>query len=332
MKTELGLGVMLLALVSLVSSTLAAECTCVGTWSDDFADGVLDATWVVNGSPACGSVSEPGGELLLSKSSCNGSLGFTMDPSQATVCGDFDAQVDFRVTAFTANAYARYASFQVKDAVNASNRAIIERYAENPPFCAPSAHVYKSWINVSNNCDANVKWANTTDTSGRFRIQRVGDQISLYYWAAGAWVLLKSATWLTGAVVIGVFTGTVPVVGTASQAYFDNLTVTSQGCPTSVRAVPLDGAHLLQNYPNPFNPETNIAFVVPNAGARISIEILDVRGHRVRTLLRGWSDGGPHSVPWDGRDDTGRELESGVYFCRLRSAAGVDAKKTVLLR
>ncbi|RPH60023.1 MAG: T9SS C-terminal target domain-containing protein [Acidobacteria bacterium] len=330
MKMELGLGVMLLALVSLVSPTLAEECTCVGTWSDYFADGVLDSTWVVGG-PACGSVSEAGGELLLSKSSCNGSLSFTMDPSKVTVCGDFDAQVDFRVTAFTANNYARYASFQVRDAVNGSNRAIIERYAENPPFCAPSTHLYKSWINVANNCDANVKWANTLDTSGRFRIQRVGDQISLYYWA-GAWILLKSATWVTGAVAVGVYTGTVPLVGTASQAYFDNLTITSQECPTSVRAVPLAVAHLLQNYPNPFNPETNIAFVVPNAGARISIEILDVRGRRVRTLLRGWSDGGPHSVPWDGRDDTGREVGSGVYFCRLHSAAGADTKKTVLLR
>jgi len=102
--------------------------------------------------------------------------------------------------------------------------------------------------------------------------------------------------------------------------------------PTSVQTPRVVGPYLVQNYPNPFDPETNIAFVVPANGARIRIEIFDSRGRRVRTLLEGWTGGGSHLLPWNGRDDTDREAASGVYFCRLSSVVGADTRKIVLLR
>jgi len=85
--------------------------------------------------------------------------------------------------------------------------------------------------------------------------------------------------------------------------------------------VPAAG-HLLQaNYPNPFNPRTVIPFeLAPGAGeAAVRLEILDLRGAVVATLLAGpRSRGQRHTAMWDGTDQTGRRLASGVYLARLR--------------
>lgn len=83
---------------------------------------------------------------------------------------------------------------------------------------------------------------------------------------------------------------------------------------------------LLQNYPNPFNPTTTIGFSVPPSGkgkSRVSLAIYDVKGRLVRRLME--SDLGPgfHRSAWDGRDDGGMEVASGVYFARVR----VDGEK-----
>jgi hypothetical protein len=74
---------------------------------------------------------------------------------------------------------------------------------------------------------------------------------------------------------------------------------------------------LLQNHPNPFNPTTEIAFGSPVGGARVRLEIFDVRGRRVRGLLDGPLPAGRHRVLWDGQDDLGRGSPSGIYFYRL---------------
>jgi FlgD Ig-like domain/NHL repeat len=70
--------------------------------------------------------------------------------------------------------------------------------------------------------------------------------------------------------------------------------------------------------PNPFNPTTNIEFVVP-AGASIPyrLEIVDLRGRVVRNLARGNASSGSHRVTWNGRDDSGRSVASGIYLYRL---------------
>jgi hypothetical protein len=67
--------------------------------------------------------------------------------------------------------------------------------------------------------------------------------------------------------------------------------------------------------PNPFNPSTAISFVLAGA-APVRLDIYDVSGRRVRRLVDGPMGGGPQTVPWDGRDDRGRSVASGVYFAR----------------
>jgi hypothetical protein len=89
---------------------------------------------------------------------------------------------------------------------------------------------------------------------------------------------------------------------------------------------------LLQNHPNPFNPTTTITYDVAAAGP-VRIDIYDVSGRLVRTLVNGSKDRGRYAVEWDGRDTNGAQVTTGVYFSRM-SAPGYTshAKKMVLLK
>ena len=83
--------------------------------------------------------------------------------------------------------------------------------------------------------------------------------------------------------------------------------------------------------PNPFNPVTKIAYTVPENAGRVRLTLHDVSGRLVRTLVDGELPAGPRTAVWDGTDDAGKSLASGVYFAKL-SAAGRDAftKMTLL--
>ncbi|MEJ2721783.1 MAG: aryl-sulfate sulfotransferase, partial [bacterium] len=81
---------------------------------------------------------------------------------------------------------------------------------------------------------------------------------------------------------------------------------------TAVDESPAHGAHLQQNYPNPFNPQTTIAFEITTPG-RVKLEIFDVNGRFVVTLVDDELDAGTHVSTWRGRDRLGRPVSSGVY-------------------
>ena len=87
---------------------------------------------------------------------------------------------------------------------------------------------------------------------------------------------------------------------------------------------------LLQNYPNPFNSTTAISYQVSAISGQqsaVSLKIYNILGELVRTLVDGKQPLGYYSVFWDGRDSLGREVSSGVYFCRLE-VEGLKAEKT----
>lgn len=88
---------------------------------------------------------------------------------------------------------------------------------------------------------------------------------------------------------------------------------------------------LAQNYPNPFNPKTSISFFLPNSG-KVKLCIYDAAGHYVRTLVSGERDAGFHLVSWNGCDDSGQKVASGVYFYQLASNEMVCSKKMMLLK
>ena len=95
--------------------------------------------------------------------------------------------------------------------------------------------------------------------------------------------------------------------------------------------IPPKPTTLYQNYPNPFNPSTSIVFYLP-LEQHAALVIYDVTGSRVRTLVDGAQPVGRHTVRWDGKNDNGVQVGSGVYYYRLKAGKNVITKKLVVVR
>ncbi|MGC8652870.1 MAG: alpha-amylase family glycosyl hydrolase, partial [Candidatus Kryptoniota bacterium] len=90
---------------------------------------------------------------------------------------------------------------------------------------------------------------------------------------------------------------------------------------------------LEQNYPNPFNPSTNIQFSIGNRmPVHVVLDIFNVLGQKVRTLVDDYRSQGTYRVTWDGKNDAGLSVASGVYFYLLKSNNFVSTKKMLLLK
>jgi hypothetical protein len=100
---------------------------------------------------------------------------------------------------------------------------------------------------------------------------------------------------------------------------------------------------LNQNFPNPFNPSTTIEFEIPDiAGSgiagdhrtiqHVSLIIYDTRGRQVRTLIDAELVAGRHSVVWNGKDNGGRSIRSGIYFYRLKSGEDTNTRRMTVLK
>lgn len=88
---------------------------------------------------------------------------------------------------------------------------------------------------------------------------------------------------------------------------------------------------LYQNYPNPFNSETSISYTL-QISAQISINIYNITGQLVRTLVDDKKQAGFYSLKWDGRDETGNSVSSGIYFSRLESGNKIISGKMLLIK
>jgi hypothetical protein len=88
---------------------------------------------------------------------------------------------------------------------------------------------------------------------------------------------------------------------------------------------------LEQNYPNPFNPTTSIRFALPTA-ARIKLEVFNVLGQLVVTLVDDRLEAGYHQIEWDGHGSDGTAVSSGVYLYRLESTGFTATRKMLLLK
>ncbi|HOT97564.1 MAG TPA: FlgD immunoglobulin-like domain containing protein [bacterium] len=88
---------------------------------------------------------------------------------------------------------------------------------------------------------------------------------------------------------------------------------------------------LSHNYPNPFNQETTISFTLTK-GERIALDVYDAHGRCVRRITAGFYSGGTYHFSWDGRDDWGIAISSGVYFAQLHGEGRTVRQKLLLLR
>ncbi|HUX60026.1 MAG TPA: T9SS type A sorting domain-containing protein [Ignavibacteriaceae bacterium] len=88
---------------------------------------------------------------------------------------------------------------------------------------------------------------------------------------------------------------------------------------------------LNQNYPNPFNPTTNIQYVLPKQG-EVSLNIYNILGQMVRSLVNNVQSAGVHLVTWDGANQAGQKVTSGIYFYKLSAGNFVNVKKMIMLK
>lgn len=107
--------------------------------------------------------------------------------------------------------------------------------------------------------------------------------------------------------------------------------VTAVGGGPDSATPPATAGRILTVAPSPFNPQTTINFELDRSGAA-SLEVFDLAGRRLRTLAAGRLAAGTHQRTWDGRDDHGRAVASGIYLIRLRGSDFVETRRVVLAR
>lgn len=117
--------------------------------------------------------------------------------------------------------------------------------------------------------------------------------------------------------------------------YFDNIVVKQLQPITAVEdlnnsALP-DGYYLSQNYPNPFNPTTNISYQI-NQAQNVSLIIYDILGEKVKTLVSQYQSPGQYTITWNGQNDVGNKVISGVYIYTLKTGDVFLSKKMLMLK
>lgn len=113
-----------------------------------------------------------------------------------------------------------------------------------------------------------------------------------------------------------------------------NIFLMKLGYPTDISDDPPfadRGFELFQNYPNPFNPETKIQYHLPKT-THVKLEIFNMQGQKIRTLVDEEKSAGSYAVVWDGRRDNGEPAASSVYIDRLRTNEFEKSRKLLLLR
>jgi photosystem II stability/assembly factor-like uncharacterized protein len=88
---------------------------------------------------------------------------------------------------------------------------------------------------------------------------------------------------------------------------------------------------LHSNYPNPFNPKTNIKYYINNAG-NTELIIYNIRGQKVRTIIKDYQTPGNYYFTWDGKNDARKQVSSGIYFYQLKFDNEIYAKRMILLK
>lgn len=120
-----------------------------------------------------------------------------------------------------------------------------------------------------------------------------------------------------------------------AEMYYAALDIDFYPCPPPPHAddneIVAQSVMLQQNYPNPFNPETTIKFSLLQQ-SNVKLQIFNIRGQIVKTLLDEEKLPGEHMVAWNGKDDNGRELASAIYLYKLKSEKDVVTRKMMLLK
>ena len=135
------------------------------------------------------------------------------------------------------------------------------------------------------------------------------------------------------------------VTNTAGQVFYDawvtqgraapvamaHDTVSVSTIPTAIGDVPRYKTALYAAHPNPFNPSTRVPFELEGRG-HVFIQVFDVGGRLTRTLLDDVKSAGKQEVVWDGRNDAGEAVSSGVYFIKMKAGRFTAVQKAVMVK
>jgi len=191
--------------------------------------------------------------------------------------------------------------------------------------------------------DSMMKWnsqwnLNLTPTLYTGNATTHSDHASFWNYGYQALLLIENYAWDFNAY----YHSTADIVNNMNLSYFHRMSQLAIGTAAALAGVSPEtsvwdgkslpgGFDLSDPYPNPFNPSTIIRFTIPGEiGTRL--EIFDMRGRRVRTLLEERLTAGTHEVFWDGRDGGGGLLPSGVYLIRCRAGEQILQKKAALVK
>ena len=193
---------------------------------------------------------------------------------------------------------------------------------------------------VSTN-DIDFGWVSSVDPLGRdLQYKLIIGTDSLFVDPVVIWDIPENSYMLTDTLLEGSYYWKVYAYN--NQSYYEESNETFRFYATGLTRVGGDGPSavfpksfdLRQNYPNPFNPQTTISFDIPGIeGVEASpshLRIFDVRGRLVRTLFEGEMVSGSYQFSWDGRDDSGHFLPSGIYVYQLKSGEWSSVRKMVL--
>lgn len=159
-------------------------------------------------------------------------------------------------------------------------------------------------------------------TSTGTALGQTGSNEWSFDWIAPAEGIGAVTLWFAGNAANGNFSNSGDRIYTSSVTF-------EEAAATSAPPAVAD-ARLLTNVPNPFNPSTRLRFEVDRSGP-VRLEIVDLRGRRVRTLVDGLRTPGRHEVTWNGRDDAGAPVGSGVYRVRLINGRDVLSRSVTLV-
>ncbi len=124
--------------------------------------------------------------------------------------------------------------------------------------------------------------------------------------------------------------GSSPTMYTLEGWYIDDVQIVNYTDSDENEIVPVTTS-LAQNHPNPFNPETTISFALAQDEA-VELEIFNIRGQKIKTLVSEELGSGNHDIRWQGQDDLNQPVSSGIYFYRLKTDRFTDIKKMILMK
>jgi hypothetical protein len=128
-------------------------------------------------------------------------------------------------------------------------------------------------------------------------------------------------------VMVALDTNAVKALSDSAQAFYE----AHLGVASAPSAIPMTGDFTTRNLPNPFRQSTIINYQLSKPGL-VSLNIYNVSGQLVKTIIKAQQPAGSHSVRWDGRDDNGRAVAAGVYLYQLRAGDKALTRKMVLVR